>query len=342
MTAFSFSKFFDISHNVKGVDGVIYVGDMHLDCVSPSSRVDNFPQTMLDKFTSMTQQFHKIYGDNFIIVLLGDVFHRNNQSVFYLNEVLSCFRSCSALCKGIFSIVGNHDIAYARMDTIMKSPFRALLESGYLKLFGSIELVSHNYSYLFISGAQVYEPCLFREEATLKAGSSDLGQAHLCAHRFYKAGEENTLQTPFIKECKYDAVILGHDHVQYPIETVANTKIVRPGAFSRGTAHFMNLVRGVDVAQYNLDHKTFTYTPVACKDSKLVFTSAAYNKEQRAKPEIKVVSDKLMELVTLLETRKGSNKVYTVLDAIQLNPTAKKLIESYLISEGVYREKGEN
>ena len=312
------------------------------DSTTPSSRMDDYPYSMLDKFYNMAIQFNNLYGDNFIIALAGDTFHRNQQTILYMNEVITTFRKVLALCKGIFAIVGNHSLAYERLETVMKSPIRTLFEAGCVKPLGLVSLCSLNYSYLDIHGYWYPEECLSLKESSVKFDVSSLGKSHLLAHRFYKTNDPYNLDEGFIKTSGYSAVILGHDHVQYPMENCGKSIIVRPGAFSRGTAHFSNLVRTVNVAVYSIDDASFTYEPVKCKESEYVFSSSAFNKDKKMPATISVLTERILELVDSLEKGDNKGKVYTVLDSIDISPEVKSKIESYLSMEGIYRvnEKG--
>ena len=79
---YHYSDEFNCRWNLKGVSHVVYVGDPHFDSVTPSSRVDDYPRTMLEKFSDMVIQFNSIYGRDFAVVLLGDVFHKKHASGF--------------------------------------------------------------------------------------------------------------------------------------------------------------------------------------------------------------------------------------------------------------------
>ena len=159
---------FPSSWSVEGVSHVVYVGDLHLDSVAPSSRIDDYPRTMLEKFSDMVTQFNALYGKGFIVVLLGDVFHKNSQAVLYLSQVLKTMRECSERCLGIFSIAGNsHDLAYDRMDSIGKAPLRLMFESGYVRSIGNVFVKAPSKKVLNIIGFWYPERCLSRKEETL-------------------------------------------------------------------------------------------------------------------------------------------------------------------------------
>ena len=145
------------------------------------------------------------------------------------------------------------------------------------------------------------------------------------------------ISNEFIANSGYNMVILGHDHIQYPSKLCGSSLVVRPGSFSRGTAHYMNLVRGIDVADYSLDERTVEYVPVACKESKYVFSTSAFHKEEKPDVIISKVNEHMLSLVNSLERSDSKSKVYDVLDKFEVSQDVKKVIEVYLVNEGIYR-----
>ena len=65
---------------------------------------------------------------------------------------------------------------------------------------------------------------------------------------FYKASElfaagAHNIEDQNVLDWNYDCMVLGHDHVPYPIMRVGKTDIVRPGSVMRGTSHDYNFTR---------------------------------------------------------------------------------------------------
>ena len=83
-----------------------FVGDLHLHDVSPSSRIDDYSQAILDK---LSQVFTKAKESNVdAIIFEGDIFHKpSGISVRYLNKVIDVFKEAHCPC---YSVIGNHDV----------------------------------------------------------------------------------------------------------------------------------------------------------------------------------------------------------------------------------------
>ena len=248
-------------------------------------------------------------------------------------------RECSDKCAGIFTIAGNsHDLAYDRMESISKAPLRLLFESTYVKPIGRLTVVSPKNRVVNIVGFWYPERCLDRKETTALWEVGDIGAMHMVGHRFFGGIDALALSENFVEKSGFDAMILGHDHVQHPIETRGVTKVVRPGSLSRGTAHQSNLGRNVDVAVYSIDSDSWAYEPIKCKDPKYVFTSAVLHKDTTKKLTVQVLNQRIKDLIGSLEVHKGKSRIYEVLDRLEIQEVVKKVIEVYLVNEGIYRE----
>lgn len=84
---------------------IAFVGDMHLDSTTPSSRVDDYADASLNKLYNL-KNICVLKGIK-LVILLGDVFNKHDQSNQYLNKVMKAFKSFKDENITVMSITGN-------------------------------------------------------------------------------------------------------------------------------------------------------------------------------------------------------------------------------------------
>lgn len=120
---------------------VVFVGDAHFSHVSPKSRIDDYPNTCITKLAkvrNVCQQrgFTKV-------VFLGDVFHRPQQPVTFLNKLFIEFEKFRAAGIDVFSVTGNHELKFDRLESVWDSALGTMYLSGLIKPFSMISLGSN-------------------------------------------------------------------------------------------------------------------------------------------------------------------------------------------------------
>ena len=98
---------------------VAFVGDLHLNHSTPKSRIDDYPTTCIDKLESLRVSL--LQRDVKYLIILGDVFHKPKQSVEFLNRVIKQFLKFKDSGIEVYSIIGNHDEIYERVDSIERT-----------------------------------------------------------------------------------------------------------------------------------------------------------------------------------------------------------------------------
>jgi len=311
---------------------VAVVGDTHFNSTTPQSRLDDYPRTTLRKLSEIgTIALEKGVSH---LILLGDVFHKNSQSLWYLNRVIEEFNKIKE--KGIecWSIVGNHDIAWEKMETLDRSPLQTLFVSSsvkplkVLKLGESVEIYGYNYT-----------------DEISKVDSD--GKVKVCvAHRFYdNTLSDYSLSPKQVISLNYDRYILGHDHQEFPDVVASNGSVVqRPGSLLRGTSHKYNVNRepSFDIITFEVNGNTVDTTSERVVLSHLpateVFSIQALEKQGKEDlVEQHITASMIDELISKMETRTTSSSLFHIIDNIEMSPSVRGLIEKYLTANGLFR-----
>lgn len=212
---------------------VAFVGDVHLWHSVPSSRKDNYPETMLSKLEFI---FKKNYD---IIFFLGDIFHTPIVSQFYLNRVIELFETYPDVMK--FEIVGNHDLMYNNPKHLRKCSLFNLHVSGVCSLFEIVKVKSGDDNLYF--HATLLDA--FKNPHPVEGGKN-----FLLGHYFYEFDHEDYVLKATDVPKDFNYVILGHDHCIYPPLEQENFIVLRPGGLSRNTSLKYNVVREVGYYEY--------------------------------------------------------------------------------------------
>lgn len=109
----------------------LWVGDPHFTPRVPSGRIDDFLQTVTNKYMQVVAvaNEHKVN----MVGFLGDMFHHKGQHdnpVYFLNYLKSLLFLIEA---DKYGIVGNHDILYDRIETLHTMPLNNLFLSHALR-----------------------------------------------------------------------------------------------------------------------------------------------------------------------------------------------------------------
>jgi len=227
------------SNDTYSSGSFLVVGDPHLASKNPRSRKDQYSITVLDKLRQIGQIVKETEDMRFVL-LLGDLFHLKDQPHYYTSVVAQILRKMGV---PVYTIIGNHDIYWDRIDSIGKTPVSILMASGVLKWLDVIKIGN-----LFIRG---YD---YQRIVTLNPESHS-GTTMAVAHAFYRFEHsvDGTIDEQSIEDAGYDYLLLGHDHMPYSPLQRGKTSILRPGSLTRGTIHDYNMTRDVQVYVMHVD-----------------------------------------------------------------------------------------
>jgi DNA repair exonuclease SbcCD nuclease subunit len=84
---------------------VTFIGDCHFNNVTPKSRIDDYPQTCIDKLELL--RVRMLERKSKVLVMVGDIFHKPKQPVEFLVRVIQEFNKFKKSGIRVFTIVGN-------------------------------------------------------------------------------------------------------------------------------------------------------------------------------------------------------------------------------------------
>jgi len=322
-----------MSDNLK----IMCVGDLHLNSSTPRSRIDDYSQTTLNKLNSL-----RIIAESEavnLIIFTGDIFHKNNQPMSYVNKVIQHLKKFPSEIR-LLTICGNHDLAYDRLDYLDRSPLGNLIYSGVLERLDATAYTLNSES-ISIRGFDVSEP--------LEPAASKPYVNIAVAHRFYNynLAEEYNLTKNDIAEMDYDIYILGHDHIKYNPVKVSGSLILRPGSLLRATSHNYNINRAVsvdilkfkshggdtpiklDIARREVDHLP----------ASKVFSPSVLDSDGEQSFDIDDITKRIEGFISEMGTVGKDISVYSVLDGMEIDEDVRDRIEYYLEQSGIYRKE---
>ena len=268
---------------------------------------------MLEKIKAVAKLSEELGCDE--VVFLGDMFHQRYQPYSYM---MKCFLAFKEFKKAPYSLIGNHDLIFERMDSFEESPLNFLMMTGVVKHLDTLQ-----FDDVIIKGFDYTTPISINETPN--------NYTVCVAHQYYNTPLFKTYIKPEdVLQLNYNTYVLGHDHGVY--EDVANEKfrVIRHGSLSRGTAHNSNLMRDVYVTLFDTVTKTFTKVQVPAQKASDVFKEIKYV-EKSLETSVDEIIDK-MEFSTDVT-------IYDMLDeAKDIPQDVKDLITKYLEQGGIFRK----
>ena len=104
---------------------ILFAGDLHLYNKVPPSRLDDYPQTMLNKLKMILD----ISADYYIFS--GDWFHTPDVSKEYTAKVIEVLRKYQD--KNIYTVIGNHDTNFGKTENIENSSLGIVFATGFVR-----------------------------------------------------------------------------------------------------------------------------------------------------------------------------------------------------------------
>ena len=119
-----------MSRSAESYQGLLAIGDPHLESRTPGFRKDDYPRVVLDK---IAWSLGYAQEHNLLPIFLGDIFHlpRDNAN-WLLGELMVLFH------RGVIGICGNHDVRQNELteddslDILIKAGKYQLLDEKYL------------------------------------------------------------------------------------------------------------------------------------------------------------------------------------------------------------------
>lgn len=296
---------------------IAVVWDVHLSYLTPSTRIDDYPNTVLKKLSFIRDYCNE--NDIDYAFFLGDLFHQPQQPLWYLHKVIQVLNGFRA---NLYTLIGNHDIAYHRMERLPSSAMGILLESKVLNPIQTLEL----------DGVHIVGINYGEKNIPIVPNPSIL-----LAHHFYEnvfAKEEENLTYEEIRG--FNLVCTGHDHNQYDDIKKGNTTILRVGSLTRGTSHVHHLHRNIYFVEIDLSDLSYKKIEVPYLPSDQVFTKEAYTKLQKGiKESIQDFRSEIHNLVNNFFVSNRKRDIRDVIASMELEEEVYLILKELFLEEGV-------
>ncbi len=234
---------------------ILYLTDVHFKMKSPINRIDNYYDSIKDKFQEVLEIAKKEKVD--IIIDGGDILDSPIVSLKMCDEIIEMIEKNQISYYGIF---GNHSLINGHIENSESSTLAHIFRrSKWIKYLDNIDLTDTNEN-LYIKGYEYYHGI-----------ENDIRDKGL----YHEIKDENviTIAVPHIlitekplpyqafhvpyKDLKtnYDFVLVSHNHFEFGIKEVGKTKIISIGALCRLTAHEKDYSRKPKIAIIDTETK---------------------------------------------------------------------------------------
>ena len=301
---------------------VLFVGDVHLSPRTPSSRKDDYSETILNKVKSLLPISKQ--NDVSHIIFLGDLFNTKHMTLPYFIKCFQVFKELKDAGISLHLIIGNHDIYYNSDSTMQDSPIQLLLDAD---LFNNTSFTIDDVYIQLVNYTTITQD--------LPKAPTDK-YSILVGHYFFNIGfgdTEHTISKEQAEDLKYNSYMLGHDHTPYDPIILSNYSVYRPGSLSRGTSVSCQINRDeINVILFDTITKQYTNIPLTH-----IISSRDVFKESNliAKVSMSDIDESLQELLQSLDFDNSSDIAET-LNQIPMSNEIKNIVYQYLNDEGVY------
>ena len=247
---------------------LVYFTDPHVSGKTPVARLDNYPETILEKIKQVGEIAREIKAD--AVICGGDWFDRPDVGpniVGRLGEVLRDF-PCD-----IFTIVGNHDVYGYNASTISRSML------GILSGFGVVKRLENDVPFIIgdfaLSGVDAaYELDRDGRTSDYTDGPKEDDKINVrVIHSFLDTKDwpdfvasTNVYNLP---ESNSDIILTGHEHSGYGRIIHKGTSYINPGALGRVSASVGDVNKVVQVciiesqgsSDFDVSFRALSYAP---------------------------------------------------------------------------------
>ena len=317
------------------VDKMAIVGDMHLSSRTPSSRLDDYSNTSIEKLDKLLNLCVK--NDIKYVVTLGDLFNSPTDSLLYVNRVMQKFKQFERKGIFVFSILGNHSVANMKHENVDKCS-EGILYTSHLVRELQYEPFTSKCGYSI--GLYGYH---YSQPIGLPTKGDDIS---ICvSHRGYNESYDGSLTKTACLELGFNIYCLGHFHQPYNTVFESNYIVVRPGRFMRNTADDFNFTNEIYVDVLNFEGTkerpkiSVQRLSLNVEDYSKVFSTKVLTKSKENDKYLSSLTNRVQELMEKMDTTYESNDedIFNILDRLDIDYRIKDNLELYLSSIGLNR-----
>lgn len=231
------------------IQKIAVIGDPHVSDVAPSSRLDDYKETILGKLEFIRDWCNSNKVD--VAIILGDVFHRKNPNLNSHHLTRRLIEIFSGFNCQVLEIPGNHDISMTSKN-LDKQPLSVIAESG------AIQVLGYPYTKTFcFSGDEVdiyglgyadANDTLSEHYFAINSEISDTNKINILAIHQMLLPDGDTffgdyLNFAEVAQLDFDIFLCGHYHPGYDkkVQFKHGKVFINPGSIARGSLDVHNL-----------------------------------------------------------------------------------------------------
>lgn len=295
---------------------ILTVGDVHLSDKTPISRLDDYTETVFRKLSQIAQIASERSVD--LVLFTGDIFDKKaptQNSHALVSRALTVFNSFPCDC---YSIIGNHDVAYSKLELLYQQPLAVLFASGALKRLDEIEFEN-----VVVTGIHYDQPIKFKETSKRRVAVLHVNSTPKGGNLFgEKLWGYNELATHPV-----DVFVLGHYHIDQGIQEHYGKHFVNLGSLTRGALNEDNISRSPKIGYIEIGDSIKTEEIlIECEDSSKIF-------DLQKREETVEHNEKMEEFISKMQTNVitvDEDEIIKNLDSFNVEKEVRNTLEEYL------------
>ena len=294
----------------------VFITDCHLTKQPPSSRIDDYLQTILDKIDWVCK-FCK--EENALLFIGGDIFKSPIMSAGVAYKFLQVLENNDIVA---YVITGNHDVRFYSQDMVQESLLGLVYKTG--------QVVCLDNKVVELDGVTVGS-IWFADGGIPK---SDV----VLSHRTYFNKKDRLYQDPEVfAGSDVKLVLAGHDHDNFPELMIGKTRLVRPGAIARCSAHKENIERPIVLAYFEVTFEDGVRFVKYIKVPHKPFDSIFFQKS-KVDSVLDIDVGEIIALIHRVKTISVSVDPYDILDLMDIPVEVKARVIYHLEAVSLYRK----
>ena len=239
---------------------IVHRTDVHIADRPPVSRKDDYASAILHKLALVGDIARKVGAD--AVIDTGDFFHiqaPNRTSHSLVQRVMEVHET-RYTCP-VYSVVGNHDLSGANLDSLGRQPIGTLFRSRTFRQLGEVVLGGDGRPRVRIVGVP-YSTKPTLESLTVERGDEDVlvEACHIYSAPggnvpFRDLGDEPVFAWEDLATLPADVWLGGHYHKDQGVALVGGKHFVFPGSLSRGVFSWDEMDRLPRVAIVTFDYE---------------------------------------------------------------------------------------
>lgn len=342
----------------------IYIGDMHERIDAPSSRIDDYKDTVNKKAEEIKELANKYNakailqgGDfldkpslktDFVAELIKkwsnlnfnemiETLLRLNNNDLTLNDLKLKLKDCIPL----FGVVGNHEIYGNNLNTLSKTMIKFLNDIGFMTILSKdkpIIFTTEDNLKVAITGTSYHSNMDSDKNIDDYIVENKMGDIHIhivhgmLTDKCYGNLFKHTLVKDIAKRTKADLTISGHDHIGFPLTEIDGKYFVNPGSPIRSSANLKELERKPKILLISIDKtnglKIKELYLKSAKKAESVLNRDKIEEEIKRKENLEDIKN----IVLNVEIDKGNN-IKDIIKNIAINKNIPEEIKNDVINE---------